>query len=98
MCIRDRAYWVSLAGDLLLVAPEHLRLAARVEQTLPGAVANLMQNVTEELRAEGGIVACEDLAGVGPEAPRIEVAPVASSAPPSRSAVPAAAEPAPVAP
>eukprot|EP00969_Alexandrium_andersonii_P242256 10699280-Alexandrium_andersonii.AAC.1 len=62
---------------------------------LLGDAANLMRNVAEELLAEGGAAPYQDLAGMGPEAPRIEVATAASSGPSRSSAVLAAAAPVP---
>ena len=56
-----RGYWVSHNGQLMLVAPEHVRLATRVEQLLPGIVAHLLKDVAEELRAPGGTENYEDL-------------------------------------
>ena len=39
-----RAYWVSHAGSLLLAPPEHVRLATRMEQLMPGAVSHLLRS------------------------------------------------------
>lgn len=46
---RARAYWITQSAQALLVAPEHLRLATRQEQMLPGAVAYLLRLTSEEL-------------------------------------------------
>ena len=49
---RARAYWITHSGQALLVAPEHLRLATRQEQLLPGAVAYLLRITADELRED----------------------------------------------
>ena len=65
-----RACCFSRVGRLLLVAPERVRLATCIEQVLPGAVAHIMRNASEELRAEGGVTNVEDL--TTPAEPAIE--------------------------
>ena len=49
---RARGYWITHAGQALLVAPGHLRLATRQEQMLPGAVAYLLRLMSEDLKQD----------------------------------------------
>ncbi len=48
-------------GQLLLVAPEHIRLATRLEQMTPGLAAQLLKESPEELNVNGGLDEYEDL-------------------------------------
>ena len=42
-----RGWWISHNGNLLLVAPEHVRMATRYEMMFPGLVAHLMRDAVE---------------------------------------------------
>jgi hypothetical protein len=59
-----RGHWISHNGALFLVAPEHLRLATRVEQMVPGVVASMMREAAEELKDMDNELQYDDRSGI----------------------------------